>query len=294
VLARLPETGVVAALYAAVLGCLMTRNAVIVLPDPAAALSAGEAGRLLADAATAAGAPDGCVQVGGPGDGLEAAGVDRVVVLGDATGSVPVLVDRTADPAHVARVVVASKTFDHSLAGASESVLIVEEAGADALVRAFAAEGGQLCDPDELARLRAALREPDDLVGHDVGLLARRAGIPLDPGTRVLLAPFELVALEEPLAHAPRLPLLGVVRVPDVASGIAAARAVRRVGDARTAAIHSTDWATIIAFGSALPVQRVVANAGCWPAPPGEGLRPCDLVQLTEIAQVPDDVELDG
>jgi hypothetical protein len=84
------------------------------------------------------------------------------------------------------------------------------------------------------------------------------------------------------------------VRVAGVEGGIAAARAVRRLGGARTAAIHSTDWATIIAFGSSLPVRRIVANAGCWPAPPGEGLRPCDLVQLTAIAQVPDDVELDG
>jgi hypothetical protein len=127
-----------------------------------------------------------------------------------------------------------------------------------------------------------------------VGALARRAGIALDPGTRLLLAPFALVAPEEPLAGTVQLPVLGLVRVPDVGAGVAAARAVQRIGGARTAAIHSTDWATIIAFGAALPVQRVVANAGCWPAPPGEGLWPCDLVQLTEIAQVPDDVVLGG
>ena len=58
--------------------------------------------------------------------------------------------------------------------------------------------------------------------------------------TRILLAPFDLVVPEEPLAHEKLCPVLGLVRVPSARRGIEAARAVLRLsGRGHSAAIHS-------------------------------------------------------
>ena len=84
------------------------------------------------------------------------------------------------------------------------------------------------------------------------------------PGTtRVLLAPFDLVVPEEPLAHEKLCPVLGLVRVPTARRGIDAARAVLRIsGRGHSAAIHSADPALIMAYGAAVEVLRVSVNVG--------------------------------
>ncbi len=82
-------------------------------------------------------------------------------------------------------------------------------------------------------------------------------------GTRVLLAPFDLVVPEEPLAHEKLCPVLGLVRCPTARRGIDAARAVLRIsGRGHSAAIHSSDPATIMEYGAAVEVLRVSVNVG--------------------------------
>ncbi len=81
-------------------------------------------------------------------------------------------------------------------------------------------------------------------------------------GARVLVAPFPLIVPEEPLALEKLFPLLGLVRVPDAARGIDAARALLRIGGAgHSAVIHSRDPKTILAYGAAVRVLRVAVNA---------------------------------
>ena len=66
---------------------------------------------------------------------------------------------------------------------------------------------------------------------------------------------------EEPLALEKLFPLLGLVRVPDAARGIDAARALLRIGGAgHSAVIHSRDPRTILAYGAAVGVLRVVGQ----------------------------------
>jgi hypothetical protein len=76
------------------------------------------------------------------------------------------------------------------------------------------------------------------------------------------VAPFPLIVPEEPRALEKLFPLLGLVRVPDAARGIDAARALLRIGGAgHSAVIHSRDPATILAYGAAVGVLRVAVNA---------------------------------
>ncbi len=187
--------------------------------------------------------------------------------IGVGPGNVPVLVDRTADLQRAAQRIVDSKAFDNSILCTNESVLVVEEAVADRLLQHMRHAGAYLLDPAERDRVRTLVfpdgRFDTRLVGKDAAWIAAQAGIRLGPKTRVLLAPFDLPVPEEPLAHEKLLPVLGVLQVPTAARGIEAACAVLRIGGAgHSAAIHSTDAATVMAYGAAVRVLRVVVNVG--------------------------------
>jgi hypothetical protein len=101
------------------------------------------------------------------------------------------------------------------------------------------------------------------MVGKDAVTIAGRAGVRVPPRTRVLLAPFDLVVGEEPLAHEKLCPVLGLVRVPSAARGIRTAVAVLRIGGAgHSAVVHSTDPRTVLDYAAAVRVLRVTVNEG--------------------------------
>jgi acyl-CoA reductase-like NAD-dependent aldehyde dehydrogenase len=186
--------------------------------------------------------------------------------LGVGPGNIPALVDATADVEQAARCLADSKAFDNSILCTNESVAIVEERVADALLRAFGRHGAHVLDDDEAERARATFypdgRIETALAGKDAATLAAAADIRIPPQTRVLVAPFPLVVPEEPLAREKLFPLLGLVRVPDATRGIEAARALLRIGGrGHSAVIHSTDPRTILAYGAAVQVLRVSVNA---------------------------------
>lgn len=290
VFALTPSTNPVCTLYFNVLLALMTRNAIVISPHPAAREVCVAAARTLADAARAAGAPDGVIQaIEQPSiplvDALMADERTNVVVatggtamaraayrsgtpaLGVGPGNVPVLVDGTADLPATARRIVESKSFDNSVLCTNESVLIVEESHADQLLTLMVSEGAHLLDGAETDRLRATMfpggRFDTRFVGRDASWIAGQVEVRVGANCRVLLAPIELAMPEEPLAHETLCPVLGLLRVPSAQRGIAAAKAVLRItGAGHSAAIHSTDPATILGYSAALPVLRVSVNVG--------------------------------
>lgn len=289
ILALTPSTNPVATVYFNVLLCLLTRNAVVVSPHPMARRTCAEAVRVMADAAVAAGAPDGCLQVvaeptipliealmSDPGTDLIVATGGSAVVraayhsgnpsLGVGPGNVPVLVDETADLARAASCLADSKSFDNSILCTNESTLIAVEEIADALVRELDRHGAHVLDPDATDRIRATCYPEGaintELAGKDAAALAAAAQIAVPRGTRVLVAPFELIVPEEPLAHEKLFPLLGMVRVPDARRGTEAANALLRIGGrGHSAVIHSQTPETILAYGAGLDVLRISVNA---------------------------------
>ena len=161
-----------------------------------------------------------------------------------------------------------SKSFDNSILCTNESCVIVEERCADAFERELGRHGGARALRPTRSRACARSSIPDgrlriELIGKDAAALAAEAGIRVPPKTRVLVAPFELVVPEEPLAREKMFPLLGLVRVPDARRGIDAACAMLRIGGAgHSAVIHSRDPRTIMAYGAAVKVLRVAVNVG--------------------------------
>ena len=121
ILALTPSTNPIATVYFKVLLALMTRNAMVVSPHPMARKVSAEAVEVMARAAVAAGAPDGCLQVveeptipliealmADPGTDLIVATGGTAVVraayrsgnpsLGVGPGNVPAFVDATRRP----------------------------------------------------------------------------------------------------------------------------------------------------------------------------------------------------
>ena len=290
VLALIPSTNPVASVYFKVILALLTRNAVVVSPHPMAKGCCIDAADLLAEAAAAAGAPDGVIQVvreptvalvetlmSDPvTDVIVATGGTAMVraayrsgnpALGVGPGNVPVLVDATADVDAAARRIVASKAFDNSVLCTNESVLITVESVREQLLRHLQRHGAVLLDEPGRDKLRAYLF-PDGMlngqaIGKDAAWIASQAGLRVPPRTRLLLAPVDLVVPEEPFCREKLSPVLGVVTVPTAAAGVEAARAVVRIGGAgHSAAIHSEDPAVIIEYGARVPVLRVSVNVG--------------------------------
>ncbi len=290
VLALTPSTNPVATVFFKCLLALMTRSVVVVSPHPLARECCADAARTLAAAAVRAGAPDGVIQVvdepsvplidalmtdertsvivaTGGSPVVRAAYSSGTPAIGVGPGNVPVLVDATADLARAAQRIVDSKSFDNSVLCTSESVLIVQEQAATALLRELKRVGAYLLGPaerDRVAQLIFPCGQFDPrFVGRDATWIAAEAGVRVPGGTRVLLAPFDLVVPEEPLAHEKLCPVLGLVRVPSARRGIDAARAVLRLsGRGHSAAIHSSDPRVIMEYGAAVEVLRVSVNVG--------------------------------
>jgi hypothetical protein len=146
-------------------------------------------------------------------------------------------------------------------------VLIVEERAASTLLRQLKHAGAHLLAPDERDKIAKMLfpggRFDIRFVGKDASWIAAQAGLRVPNSTRILLAPFDLVVPEEPLAHEKLCPVLGLVRVPSARRGIDAARAVLRLsGRGHSAAIHSTDPQLIMEYAAAVEVLRISVNAG--------------------------------
>ena len=290
VFALTPSTNPVSTVYFKVLLALLTRNAVVLSPHPFAKECCADAARVLCDAAVSAGAPDGVVQVveepsiplidalmtDERTDVILATGGVPVVraayasgnpAIGVGPGNVPVLVDATADLARAAEKLVDSKAFDNSLLCTNESVLIVEESVADRFLREMGRRGAYVLDAEERDRVRETVfpegRFDTSLVGKDAADIAARAGVRVPASTRILVAPFDLVVDEEPLAHEKLCPVLGVVRVPSARRGIRTAVAVLRIGGAgHSAVIHSNDPTTVLDYAAAVHVLRVAVNEG--------------------------------
>jgi acyl-CoA reductase-like NAD-dependent aldehyde dehydrogenase len=342
VFALTPSTNPVSTVYFKIILSLLTRNAVVVSPHPAAKECCSDAARVLGEAAVAAGAPDGVVQwVEEPSvplidalmtdprtDVILATGGVAVVraayssgnpAIGVGPGNVPVLVDATADLPRAARKLVDSKAFDNSVLCTNESVLVVEDAVADRLLREMAKHGAHLLDDAERDRVRDAVfpggRFDTSMVGRDAATIAERAGVRVPPKTRVLLAPFDLAVKEEPLAHEKLCPVLGVTRVPTARRGIRTAEALLRIGGAgHSAVIHSNDPRTVMEYAAAVDVLRVTVNEGGSTGSAGfttnlapsmtigtgfvgrsslsENLEPKHLVNLTRIAYSTDPSEV--
>jgi acyl-CoA reductase-like NAD-dependent aldehyde dehydrogenase len=291
VFALTPSTNPVCSVFYKILLCLFTRNAIVISPHPMAKACCADAARVMADAAQAAGAPDGIIQVidepsipvidaimksdrinvilaTGGSPMVRAAYSSGNPALGVGPGNCPAYVDDTADVAKAAKDIADSKAFDNSVLCTNESAIIVHADVAERLAAELKRQGCHMLSPDERDKL-AAILFPDDrfnvsLLGRSAEAIAAAAQLRVPRGTRVLLAPLERIGDDYPLSREKLCPVLGYHVVPSREAAMTAARAMtRRQGSGHSAAIHAGDASIILRFGAELNVLRIAVNAGC-------------------------------
>ena len=291
VLALTPATNPIATVYFKVLLAILSRNAIVISPHPAARQCSNDAAAKLEAAATAAGAPQGLIQciehptvplvnelmssskvavilATGGGAMVRAAYSSGTPAMGVGPGNAPVYVDSSADMHQAAQMIVASKSFDNSVLCTNESVLLTLECDRQRFERELRAASAYLCSAEEVERLRDYLFPGDNLnlaaIGKSAAWIAREAGIRVVTSAKILVAPVGQIGIGEPLTKEKLCPVLALHSVDSFERGVRAAQMVLRLsGAGHSAAFHGEDAERALTFAASLNVYRVVVNAPC-------------------------------
>jgi acyl-CoA reductase-like NAD-dependent aldehyde dehydrogenase len=208
------------------------------------------------------------VVTGGPGV-VKAAMKSGKRAVCAGPGNPPVVVDATADINKAGRDIVYGASFDNNIICVDEKQVFVVASVADELVAAMKANGAYVVVQPELRRLEKEIfsenRGPrthsvinKDLVGKNAGEILRRIGVTPPGKTRLIVAE---VPEDHPLVWSEQLmPVLPVVRVPDVDRGIALAKESEH-GFGHSASMHSRDIDALSRMARVINTSIFVKNA---------------------------------
>ena len=282
------STSPVGTIYFKAMLALMTRNAIVFSPHPAALACSGDAARFLEKTARLAGAPADAIQIlaeptlKSTNALMRADETDLVIATGGAAmvraayssgnpalgvgpGNTPVYVDRTADLAVAAEQIVEGKQYDYGTPCSAPSVVLADKPIGRELRGLFEREGAYFCSDEELATLEAAAfpggRLNPAIIGQPAGRVAQIAGLSLPPETRAIVGFVKDAESVPPMAREKLSVLLGAAAVDGVEGAIAIARCMlRSAGSGHTAGIFTGDPEQAVLFGAALDYYRVVVN----------------------------------
>jgi len=287
--ALIPSTNPTSTVMYKTLIAVKARNGIVHAPHPSAVRCCNETARLMAQAAEAAGAPQGLIacmsQISLPGTQelmkhqhtaliLATGGSEMVRVAhsmgkpayGVGPGNVPVYVDRSADLEKAARYIVASKAFDYSTICATEQAVVADRPIAARLMALMQAEGAYFVDESQADALRKLLFHPDGsinpaAVAKSPQTLAAMAGIRVPSQARILVARLSSVGRAEPLSREKLTPVLAWYEADGWEAGCE--RCIELInfgGRGHSLIIHATDEKVIMAFGLEKPVFRIGVN----------------------------------
>ena len=205
---------------------------------------------------------------GGPGVVEEARKTPKRSILA-GPGNPPVVVDETADIALAGHEIVRGASFDNNLICTDEKEVFVVAKVADRLLQAMAASGAYVLAEHELKRLERTIftdlgegERPGHVdprwIGQNAGAILAEIGVRADGDIRLAVAD---VPVEHSLVWTEQMmPVLPVVRVPDVDAAITLAIRAER-GCGHTASIYSSDVNAITRMAREIDVSIFVANA---------------------------------
>ena len=275
-------------LYKAIIA-LKAGNAIVFSPHPGARRSILAAVELIQAAAARAGVPEHAVQAitlttieatnallshrdvgmilatGGEAM-VRAAYSSGNPAIGVGPGNGPAFIERSADLSQAVRHIIQSKTFDNGTICASEQSVVVENDIAKQAEDECKKQGGYFLSENESERLGNLLLRPNGtmnpkIVGKPAVAIAEMAGIPVPPGTKVLLSRQTDASHLNPYAHEKLCPVLAWYVEPDWEAACARCIALLRVeGAGHTMAIHSRNEAVIREFALKKPVSRLLVN----------------------------------
>ena len=183
--------------------------------------------------------------------------------IGAGAGNPPVVVDQTADIAHAAKCIVDGATFDNNVPCTAEKEIIAVDAIADLLKFNMLKNGAYEATADEVRRLEGLVLNakgtgPDTgWVGKPAAEILRAIGVEPPVGVRLIVA--ELPADHPFVVHELMMPVIGLVRVPDVDAAIALA-VEREHGNRHTSIMHSRDVKALTRMGREIQTTIFVKN----------------------------------
>ncbi len=268
---------------------LKSRCSVVVSPHPRAKRCIAEACRIAAEAARAAGAPEGAVgwladptiestqalmkhrwtsivlATGGPGL-VEAAYSSGKPAIGVGSGNSPVYIHASADVSRAVRAIVLGQVFDNGTICSSEQSVVCERSLEQQVLEEFRRRGAHICTPEQVKALEPVVNPTGrgmnpDIVGKFPRVIARMAGFSVPDTTTVLICPYQGVGRDHPMSIEKLCPLLTFYVVDGPRQAVARCREILEFGGmGHTCAIHATDRAAIEAFGLAMPACRIDVN----------------------------------
>lgn len=270
---------------------MKTRNPIIFSFHPQALECSRHVARIVAEAAIAAGAPEGAIQwidkpsretstalinnpgvactlaTGGPGM-VKAAYSTGKPALGVGPGNGPVYVEKTANLKRAVNDIVLSKTFDNGMICATENSAVVDQEVYDDFKQLMIANRVYFVPAAELSKLRETMFNPETgsingpIAGMSAEKIAERAHIKVPKDTQVLAAEITKIGKQELLSGEKLCPVLSIFRAEDQADAFAKCDALLEYGGlGHTAAIQTTDMKLAEKFGIEMRASRVIVNA---------------------------------
>ncbi len=286
-----PVTSPVATGIFKILIALKGRNAIILSPNRIAQPVCAALARSVDDVLQAEGAPADVVQWVTKRNSrrktqlfMSHAGVDLVLAtggramveaayssgnpaLGVGPGNAPVLVADDADVDTCADNVIRSKSFDNGLICGAENNLVVVAARREELVAALERHGAAVLSAEETAKALAGplangrTRMSSELIGRSAADIAAKLGIRRERTIRLVVAPSESCAPDNPLAHEKMAPLVSLFTVPDIDAGLALCKQLMQLdGTGHTAVLYTRDEALAERFGNEVAASRMLLN----------------------------------
>ena len=272
--------------------CTKTRNPVIFSFHPGAQKCSAEAAKVMYEAGTAEGAPEGFITwIENPS--IEATnalmrhpGVSLILATGGAKlvraaysagkpaigvgpGNAPAYIEKSANIKRAVTDIIMSKTFDNGMICASEQAVIVDKEIADEVEIYFKQNKCYFLDDKQTEQLNAvAIREDSrinpQIVGQSAVTIAQMAGIDVPPDTKILMVRLKGIGSEYPLSQEKLSPILAFYVVENYKQGIEyCVKMVEFGGMGHSAAIHSENKDIIKEFSDVVKVGRIIVNSPC-------------------------------
>ncbi|HEY9678203.1 MAG TPA: bifunctional acetaldehyde-CoA/alcohol dehydrogenase [Drouetiella sp.] len=293
ILAITPVTNPTSTVIFKSLAAAKTRNSIIFSPHLMAADCSNLAAKIVYEAALEAGAPKGFItwveksprlrretelmMVHPEVDLIFATGGTQLVraaassgkpALGVGSGNTPVYIHKSANYASTAMDVIISKTFDNGTECPSEQTLVIDAEIAPQLLDEFRRLNCHVCTLEEVEKVAAVAIDQRTggmnyrLVGQPADLIAEKAGITVNPNTKILLCPLEGDLRKHKLVVEKLMPVLGYVISDSTDEGINRALDINYAGGTgHTAGIFSEDESVVERFADAINAGRIIVNS---------------------------------
>jgi len=268
---------------------LKAGNSIVASPHPTAKHCTIEALKVCAEAATAAGAPEGLIgwitdptmdattglmhhpdvnlilATGGSGL-VKAAYSSGKPAYGVGPGNGPVYIEKTANVKKAAQLIIDSKTFDNGTLCSSEQSIVVHKNIKGMTLRELQNNGAYLLNDNEKDLLGKVIASPEGylnsrIVGRSAEIIADMAGIKVPSGTRVLIAEEHRIGKGAPFSLEKLAPIFPLYTADsEEQAHQICGDLLNFIGRGHSCSIHTTDEAAAQRYGLAMPVSRVLVN----------------------------------